>query len=237
MYFETQDKLMCSVHSINNLLGENVASARIFKSIAHEIIHDKYHSRKSKVSLNTYKSRMKPNYYHCEEGFFSPDIQHVFIEKFTQYTLKHIDGINWDENDFIQHAHRNNNIHGFLLSVSKKYKNSNNRYNHSISIRVFRDRYDECIVLLDSELTQPFVLDTEMDMFGDYYKINSVEILQEKSKSKIEKQARSLVIDLNSIPPSKYKTVDKFIDIISRSPKLVDTIQKKSREIIDLTGD
>ena len=46
IYFEKQDRLMCSVHSINNLLGGNFSTPTLFKSIANDMIQDRYYSQK-----------------------------------------------------------------------------------------------------------------------------------------------------------------------------------------------
>lgn len=237
LYFEKQYKLMCGLHSINNLFGYKIATTQSFIKVAENIIRNVYDSAPRRIPFETYRSNVQPNYYDCERGFFSPDIQQTFINSFTDYTLKSIPNKHVTDKDIIKMVKQNQNIEGFLLSVSKKFKTSRKRYNHSIAIRVINiyniDKREVCVILLDSELDGPVLITKDTTYFtppNKLYSINTIQKFIKKSNVDIEKQAQTLIIDLTQ-PNNINQNSPEFNTIlksIQKSPNLMKSIKTQS---------
>ncbi len=240
IYFEKQSKLMCGLHAINNLLGGRMATSKCFIKLADDMMKQRYHSNTNrKISLNEYISKLKPHLYDCKKGFFSPDIQNAYINTFTQYTLSKMKYRSITDKTIVKYAASHPKIYGFLLSVSKYYKTSKNTYNHSIAIRVFRSKNDPkhiCVILLDSELDSPYILSNNSVFFDGeskiYSSINMIESLVDKTKEDIHKQSKNIIIDLTKIDKidnEDSKHLEDLLHVISKSPKLLTTIKRKSK--------
>lgn len=237
LYFEKQEKLMCGLHSLNNLFGYKVSNVNALINVANDIISRNYYSEPRKISYDAYVAKYQPRYYDCVKGFFSPNVQISFINSFTDYTLKTIKTKQMNDIDIINYAIRyKKQIHGFLLSVAKKYKTSNKRYNHSIAIRLLKKGNKLAVVLLDSELDRPILLTKDTCFFtgpGKLYSINMIQKLIKKTKNDTNNQASSLIMDLigqdslNTLDKDSKKGFKKILTSIKSSPNLINTMERK----------
>ncbi len=239
IYFEKQEKLMCGLHAVNNLLGSNIATIKSFVKIANDLIDTQYARAPRRVSIEKYRSNIQKDYYDCKQGFFTPEIQNAFINSFTDYRLHKMKYRSMTDKEILQYARRNKNVYGFMLSVSKYFKSSKNTYNHSISIRIFRNEENPeevCAILLDSELDHPYTI-TEYPVFFDgdskiYSSINMIQSLKEKTEEDILKKSQNIILDLTNeseLESKKHRKEDGINDIIHAieiSPKLFSAIKK-----------
>lgn len=232
VYFEQQKKLLCSVHSINNLFGKKIASFNGFKKTANELIKKKYQSKKNKANGETYRdyySKLRPKLYDCEKGFFSPEIAKIYVNLFTDFILKDVNTSITHKEDIIDYFKSHKKSHGLIANVTKYDKKHHVKYNHSIALKPFRNRNKIDVLLLDSEFKKPVNILYQQDIFkGDdkIYTLNNIQTLVAKSQKQLEKQAITLKQDLN-----KNKHSLLFIEDIQHtlrlSPKISNLLVKK----------
>jgi hypothetical protein len=207
MYFEKQEKLLCSLHALNNLFGTKIATFNALKKTANIYIKRLYYSTHRTRNKHTYKeyySIIRPKLYDCRYGYFSPHIIKLYVNSFTDFILKDVKKDLKNTIDIIEYLETNPLSLGLILNVTKYDIKHHDKYNHSISIKACRSaRKLESIILFDSELNTIIAVELKHKSQLKYitnlfqgsskiYTINNVQSLFLKSITQINKQVQFL---------------------------------------------
>lgn len=196
MYFEKQEKLLCSLHALNNLFGTKIATFNGLKKTANMYIKRLYYSTNRKQPYKEFYSIIRPKLYDCRYGFFSPHVIKLYVNSFTDFTLKDVKRDLKTMIDIIDYLETNPLSLGLILNVTKYDIKHHDKYNHSISIRVLKKK----LVLFDSELKREIVVSHKSKNYttglfqgsSKIYTINNVQSLYSKSITQTHKQVTFL---------------------------------------------